>query len=204
MGIKPPSIYKHINGNDELRRAVAIAGLCRLTVYLNGQIRGVENHQDLIRAIAFGIRQFFHEYPALHAVITATPIENDSDYEAAKQAFILGAGLFLVIVRTRSQSEKRNLAISLIITALIYVGFAVAGNAAPAWLAIEAVGVAIYTGLAGLGWRYSKVWLAAGWLAHPLWDTGLHLVENQVKLVLIWYALACTSFDLLVALYGSS
>lgn len=88
LGIRPPSIYKHINGNDELRRAVAIEGMLRLTEYLNHQVQGIQTHQCLIRAIAAGIRQFFHHHPALHTVITTTPIDGDPGYESAKQAFL--------------------------------------------------------------------------------------------------------------------
>jgi len=88
LGIRPPSIYKHINGNEALRRAVAVESMYRLTDYLNQQVQGVDDHRALIRAIANGIRQFFHQYPALHAVITTVPIDNDPGYETAKQAFI--------------------------------------------------------------------------------------------------------------------
>ena len=88
LGIRPPSIYKHINGTDALRRAVAIEVLYRLTDHLSHQVQGIADHRLLIRAIANGIRQFFHQYPALHAITTAAPIDDDPDYEVAKQAFV--------------------------------------------------------------------------------------------------------------------
>jgi AcrR family transcriptional regulator len=88
LGIRPPSIYKHIDGNDALRRAVAIEGMHRLTEYLSHQVEVIQDHRCLVRAIAHGIRQFFHSHPALHTVITTTPIDDDPGYEAAKQAFL--------------------------------------------------------------------------------------------------------------------
>lgn len=88
LGIRPPSIYKHIDGNDALRRAVAVEGMHRLTKYLNHRVQNVQDHRRLVHAIACGIRQFFHHHPALHTVIKTTPIEDDPGYESAKQAFL--------------------------------------------------------------------------------------------------------------------
>jgi AcrR family transcriptional regulator len=88
LGIRPPSIYKHIDGNDVLRRAVAIEGMHRLTEYLSHQVEVIQDHCCLVRAIAHGTRQFFQDHPALHTVITTTPIDDDPGYESAKQAFL--------------------------------------------------------------------------------------------------------------------
>ncbi|WP_404800445.1 transposase domain-containing protein, partial [Atlanticothrix silvestris] len=46
------------------------------------------------------------------------------------------------------------------------------------WIVIEVAGVGIYGLLALLGLRYSNWWLMLGWMAHPLWDIGLHLVNQ--------------------------
>lgn len=40
-----------------------------------------------------------------------------------------------------------------------------------------------------------------GWLAHPLWDVGLHLIAQGRDFTPSVYAIACLSFDLLVAAY---
>ena len=88
LGIRPPSVYKHINGNEALRRAVAIEGMRRLTDYLRHQVPSCHDHRHLIRLIAYRVRQFFCEYPAVHHVVTTTPIEGDPDYESAKQDFL--------------------------------------------------------------------------------------------------------------------
>lgn len=89
LGIQPPSIYKHIEGNEALRRAVAIEGMRRLTEYLSQQVQGVGDRKDLIRTIAHAVRQFFHQHPSLHSVVTTTLIEEDDpEYQPAKQAFL--------------------------------------------------------------------------------------------------------------------
>ncbi|TKB43139.1 DUF6010 family protein [Thalassotalea mangrovi] len=47
----------------------------------------------------------------------------------------------------------------------------------------------------------NRIWLALGWLLHPVWDIGLHLQGPGWHIVPPWYAVACVSFDILVAIY---
>ena len=47
----------------------------------------------------------------------------------------------------------------------------------------------------------SPLWLALGWLAHPIWDVVLHLMGAGTSFTPAWYALACLGFDPLVAVY---
>lgn len=114
---------------------------------------------------------------------------------------LLGAvlgGLFALFAHSRtSPGEARLLALGLVAAALIYVGFALRA-ADGRWLAREAIGVALFTGLAWLGLRVSLWWLALGWMAHVGWDIGLHLDRTQ-PLVGAWYPLSCLGFDLVVA-----
>jgi AcrR family transcriptional regulator len=88
LGIQPPSVYKHIDGNDALRRAVAAEAMALLSNYLQQQVQGIVDRQLLLRTIANSIRQFFHQYPTLHGVLTTTLIdETESDYQISKTAF---------------------------------------------------------------------------------------------------------------------
>jgi hypothetical protein len=112
---------------------------------------------------------------------------------------VLG-GLFALFAHSRrSPGEVRLLAVGLMVAALIYVAFALAG-AHGRWLALEAVGLALFSGVAWLGLRVSLWWLALGWVAHVGWDVGLHLDRTQ-PVVGAWYPLACVGFDLVVAGY---
>ncbi len=114
---------------------------------------------------------------------------------------LVGAIAFLAVARVKPEKELQTLAIGLVITAFIYVGFAIIGDASSSWIATEIVGVGIYGLLAGLGLRYSKWWLALGWMLHPLWDISLHFYQSGSVFTPAWYALACVSFDILVATY---
>ena len=93
------------------------------------------------------------------------------------------------------------LAIVLVVAGRAYLGFAVAGGASGAWVGAEflqsiALGVFALLGLRGSGW-----WLAAGWALHPLWDVPLHYLGAGHAFAPAPWAIACLSFDLLVAAY---
>ena len=110
-------------------------------------------------------------------------------------------GVLLVYARSKGrQSEKRILAIALVIVAAVYVGFALVwGNTR--WILIEIAGVPVFSIFAGLALRHSVNWLTIGWALHPAWDAGLHLLGPGHAIVPVWYAVACIPFDLLVAAY---
>ena len=96
--------------------------------------------------------------------------------------------------------ERLALTMTLVAAAVIYVGFGLVWGST-AWVAIEIVGVAVYALPAALSLIRGPIWLAIGWAAHPLWDVGLHLLGPGAHVAPHWYAVACLSFDLLVAAY---
>lgn len=115
---------------------------------------------------------------------------------------LVGALVFLAISATVApQVESKILAVGLVIAALVYVGFAIVGNASMTWVIIEAAGVGIYSTIAILGLRYSNWWHMLGWLVHPIWDVWIHFFARGADFTPAWYALGCVSFDLLVAAY---
>jgi hypothetical protein len=89
---------------------------------------------------------------------------------------------------------------TLLIAALIYVAFALIWGDSR-WLMIELVGVIIYGLFIRLSHIYSIKFLALGWLLHPLWDATLHLYGPAHSLAPTWYAVACISFDIIIAGY---
>lgn len=97
-------------------------------------------------------------------------------------------------------STRKLLGRSLIIAALVYIGFALLWGTSE-WLLIEVLGVAIYGLFYWAAIRYSIYWLAAGWFFHPLWDILLHLQGPGQDVAPPWYAVACASFDWAVAFY---
>ena len=115
---------------------------------------------------------------------------------------LVGAISFLALARIQPNQELPILAVGLVVAALIYTCFAIGGGATKLWIALEAAGVRVYGLLAVLGLRYSNWWLILGWMAHLLWDIGLHIIDRGAAFTPVWYAIACASFDLLIAMYA--
>lgn len=118
-------------------------------------------------------------------------------------ALLLGAVLALALVGLPRMlppgRERRVYAVGLVITALIYVGFGVAGGAGVRWLALEIFSVFLYGAAAWVGLRGRPGLLAAGWAAHVAWDVLLHLSGTGAEYTPHWYPWLCVSFDLVVA-----
>lgn len=113
---------------------------------------------------------------------------------------VLGTGFILFARSSFPKKEGQTFSISLLIVALIYIGFALAWGTVN-WVGIETIGVFFYGLLAWLGLRKHILWTALGWALHPIWDAGLHLWGPGFEVVPDWYAIACISFDGVVALY---
>ena len=113
---------------------------------------------------------------------------------------VLGSLLILMGRRLSSKKEKDFLALSLLIAALVYIGFALISGS-NYWLGIEGIGVLVYGTFAFLGYRYAAIWVGLGWLIHPLWDAVLHLYGAGHVIAPDWYTVACISFDVVVGVY---
>jgi len=114
---------------------------------------------------------------------------------------VLG-GILLIYARSYSRrGEVQVLANTLVIAAIIYVGFAIIwGNVI--WFSIELAGLPIYGFFAWTAIRYAQYYLLGiGWMLHPIWDVALHLFGSGRLIAPEWYVVGCISFDLLVAGY---
>jgi hypothetical protein len=109
--------------------------------------------------------------------------------------FAISAGVALAVpyllYARRSRDRSRVFGAGLIVAALIYVGFAIAGGHRTDLL-VELGGVVLFAAFAFLGVRHSIHWLALGWVSHVAWDVVLHPADW-------WYPVACIGFDLVVA-----
>jgi hypothetical protein len=110
------------------------------------------------------------------------------------------AGIYISFV-SATAAPIRTFAVGLTITACVYVLFALLHGASFGWFVVELLGVAVYGVLALLGVQQKKSWLALGWLLHPIWDVALHCFGSGAAHAPAWYAVACVSFDVLVAAY---
>jgi AcrR family transcriptional regulator len=69
LGIKPPAIYKHLDGNTGLRRAVALKIWRDYVTDCQQQIDRVTEPRELLQSSARSIRNFAKLYPARYAVM---------------------------------------------------------------------------------------------------------------------------------------
>lgn len=120
--------------------------------------------------------------------------------EGAIGGALLSLFAFLLSRFTSDIVGRTLLATVLFAAAGAYLGFAVMAEAPRIWLLIELL-QCIAFGVFGLyGWRGAAKWLALGWALHPLWDFGLHYFGPGTFAP--WtYAIACISFDWVVAAY---
>ena len=112
---------------------------------------------------------------------------------------------FLLSRFTRDIVGRSVLAIFLLIAAGAYFGFAIVGREVvgthPNWMLVELAQGIVFGTMALLGLRGSPYWLAAGWALHPFWDILLHYVGPGHPFTPWTYAIACVSFDWLIAIY---
>ena len=112
---------------------------------------------------------------------------------------------FLLSRFTRDIFGRSVLVIWLFIAAGAYFGFATLGrvvvDTSPIWMLVEIAQVIVIGTLALLGLRGSPYWIAAGWALHPFWDVVVHYIGPGSAFTPWTYAIACISFDWLVAIY---
>ena len=82
-----------------------------------------------------------------------------------------------------------------------YFGFAVGAGESGLWQLAQQAHIIVLGAMALRGLCGSPDWLAAAWALHVLWDYPLHYFGPGHACVPESYAIACISFDLLVAAY---
>ena len=114
--------------------------------------------------------------------------------------FVAVTPLLLFAQKLPPRAMHKLLGRSLVIAAIIYIGFAVIwGNIS--WVGIESAGVVLYSFFYWLSLRWGINWLAVGWLLHTIWDVALHLLGPGHSIAPASYAVVCISFDFAVAFY---
>lgn len=87
LGVRQPSLYKHIDGMAGLRRGLAIRAKHELAATLARAAIGRERG-DAITAIAHAYRAWAHEHPGYYAAVQNAPADADADDVAASQALL--------------------------------------------------------------------------------------------------------------------
>lgn len=87
LGVRQPSLYKHIDGMKGLQRSIAVRAKTELADTLGraavGRARG-----DAIRAVARTYRQWALEHPGRYAATVRAPMPGDVEDEAASAAAV--------------------------------------------------------------------------------------------------------------------
>lgn len=65
LGVKPPSLYNHVAGFDDLRRRIALEGIDRLADAMRTSVMGRSGH-DALRSLAAAYRGFALAHPGLY------------------------------------------------------------------------------------------------------------------------------------------
>ncbi len=87
LGVRQPSLYKHITGTDGLRRSIALRGKTELAGVLGraavGRARG-----EAVIAMARAYRAWAHQHPGRYAAAQRAPVLGDVDDEIASAAVV--------------------------------------------------------------------------------------------------------------------
>jgi hypothetical protein len=121
--------------------------------------------------------------------------------EGAIGGVVLALIAFLLSKFVSDVAGRTLLATVLFAASGAYLGFAVASPVSRIWLLIELLQAIAFGTLGLYGWRGPAKWLGLGWALHPLWDLPLHYYGPGRSFAPWTYAVACLSYDWVVAAY---
>ena len=94
LGVRSPSLYKHVRGLDGVRRALALRGLAEANVRIGRATVGKARDEALF-ALAHAYWQFARERPGLYAASLRAARPGEKDVAAAGEA-LLGTVLAVI------------------------------------------------------------------------------------------------------------
>lgn len=87
LGVRTPSLYKHVDGLPALRRLLAVRAKQELGGVLGGAAVG-RARGDALRALALAYRDWAVEHPGLYTAAQAAPLPDDAADVAATEAVV--------------------------------------------------------------------------------------------------------------------
>lgn len=102
LGVKPPSLYNHVENLEQLRRDVALQATIALSETLRDAVMGRSGHEAL-REAAVAVRQYALAHPDLYRM-TAVARPNDAEYETASMR---GIEPILAVLRSFDLDERQ-------------------------------------------------------------------------------------------------
>ncbi|MFK7930922.1 MAG: TetR/AcrR family transcriptional regulator [Myxococcota bacterium] len=77
LGIRPPSLYNHVESGDDLCRAVVAAATHELVETFKGKLRGIVEPREQLRTLAYAVRDWARENGGLYALMARVEPEPD-------------------------------------------------------------------------------------------------------------------------------
>ncbi|HET9713517.1 MAG TPA: DUF6010 family protein [Pyrinomonadaceae bacterium] len=121
--------------------------------------------------------------------------------EGAIGGAVLSLIAFLLSKFASDIAGRTLLATVLFAAAGAYLGFAFEQSLLRPWVLVELLQCVAFGTLGLYGWRGNAKWLALGWALHPIWDYVLHYLGPGRSIAPWTYAVACITFDWVVAAY---
>lgn len=78
LGVKPPSLYKHIDGIQGLRRGIMLRAKANLA-HILGQAAIGRSCEDAITSVSFAYRSWTLQHPAQYPMTMRAPVSGDDD-----------------------------------------------------------------------------------------------------------------------------
>lgn len=120
LGIKPPAIYKHLNGNAELKKAVALAIYKFYFAELSQKTASIKEPRACLKAGGFASRDFARSHPGLFQVMMQFQLQpNDPESAAVIQE---SQALFKTLLDSPNLSKTKLIDIMRMVNSTI-VGF---------------------------------------------------------------------------------
>jgi AcrR family transcriptional regulator len=118
LGIKPPAIYKHLNGNAELKKVVALAIYKFYFAELSQKTASIKEPRAFLKAGGFASRDFARSHPGLFQVMMQFQLQpNDSESAAVIQE---SQALFKTLLDSQNLSKTKLIDIMRMVNSTIF------------------------------------------------------------------------------------
>ncbi|WP_319420695.1 TetR/AcrR family transcriptional regulator [Pleurocapsa sp. FMAR1] len=118
LGIKPPAIYKHLQGNAELKKAVALAIYELYFAQLSQKTANIKEPRACLKAGGLASRDFARSHPGLFQVMMQFQLQSD-DPESAL-VIQQSQGLFKTLLDSQGLSKTKLIDIMRMVNSTIF------------------------------------------------------------------------------------
>lgn len=87
LGVRPPSLYKHVDGMAGIRRGVTLRAKADLATALGNATIGMAR-DDAVRGLALAYRRWAKVHPGQYPLTIRAPIPGDTDDEEVSQTLV--------------------------------------------------------------------------------------------------------------------